>query len=257
MFDNNMRTEATPERVFVLCKIVEKKPLSLAELKERMEPEYLQNGSVYFHTYRNVAQELELISISDNMVSLCVEPTVVASLESMRRYVNARLERFHEGEFYKVTHEYYRRGSSILSEKPNIVNLAGSFSASLGIRVDGDDMRAWRFWASYLGFGSMQDMLMLPNAATFLHDAIANAALEKRNYSFGEFVGAIRPYCGIVFGEEVSNRVMNYGVSNGLRTLHDLGEIRMEHIMDQQDIWSLYPLPAHQRSETVTNVTIL
>lgn len=257
MFDNNLQTEATPERVYALCKIVEKKPLNLTELRERMEPEYLQNGTVYFNTYRNTAEELELISISDNVVSLSVNPVVVASLDSMRRYVNAHLERFHEGKFYMLTHEYYGRGVSILTDENSVVKMAGSLSASLGIPVSAIDMRAWRFWTSFLGLGYMQDMLLLPNAAVFLQDAIANADLKAGQYSFGNFISAIQPYCGMIFGEEISGHVINYGVSNGLRTLHDMGMIRMEHVLDQQDIWSLFPIPAHQIPETVTNVTLL
>ena len=256
MFDNNMRTEATPERVYALCKIVEKKPMSLAELRERMEPDYLQNGSTYFHAYRNAAEELELISISDNVASLSVDPIVINSLENMRRYVNARMEHFHEGKFYKLTHEYYRRGVNILTEENSVVKMAGSLSASLGISVGGDDMRAWRFWASFLGLGYMQDMLLLPNAAVYLQDAIKNADLNPGQYSFGNFITAIQPYCGMVFDEEVSSHALNYGASNGLRTLHDLGVIKMEHVLDQQDIWSLYPIPAHQIPDTVTNVTL-
>lgn len=257
MFDNNMRTEATPERVYALCRIVEKKPMSLTELRERMEPEYLQNGSVYFHTYKNAAEELELISVSDNVASLSVDPAVVSSLASMRRYVNARMERFREGKFYKLTHEYYRRGAGILALEDSVVKMAGPLSTGLGIAVGGDDMRAWRFWASFLGLGCMQDMLLLPNAAIYLQDAMVNAGLTTGQYSFGELIHAIRPYCGMIFGDEVSGHVMNYGVSNGLRTLHDLGVIRMEHVLDQRDIWSLFPIPAHQIPETVTNVAIL
>ena len=38
MFQNKMVTPAIPERVYTLCKIVEKKATSSAEVKERMEP---------------------------------------------------------------------------------------------------------------------------------------------------------------------------------------------------------------------------
>ena len=47
MFKEKMVTTAIPERVYALCKIVEKGPISLSELKDKMEPEFLGNGSVY------------------------------------------------------------------------------------------------------------------------------------------------------------------------------------------------------------------
>ena len=80
---------------------------------------------------------------------------------------------------------------------------------------------------------------------------------KHHTYSFGEFIEKILPRAGIVIDADPSNRQLSYGVSNGLRTLHDAGVIRMEHILDQQDIWSLYPLKAHDVETTVTNVTIL
>lgn len=252
-----MQTPATPERVYTLCRIIEKQPMALKELRERMEPDYLQNKTSYFSDYRNAAQELELIAVSDNVASLCVDPREIASLEAMRRCVNGRLEHYRGGKFYEVTREYFRRGDDILTQGNSVVEMAGSLSASIGMAVDGMEMRAWRFWAPFLGFGQMQDMLLLPNAATFLRDVILHSDLERRQYSFGEFIRALSPYCGIVFDEELANHRLNFGVSNGLRTLHDMKVIRLEHILDQHDIWSLYPMQSHQIRTTVTNVTIL
>lgn len=40
MFKEKMVTTAIPERVYALCKIVEKGPISLSELKDKMEPEF-------------------------------------------------------------------------------------------------------------------------------------------------------------------------------------------------------------------------
>ncbi len=53
MFRDKMVTTAISERIFALCKIVEKGPIASSELKEKMEPEYLENGSVYFNDYKN------------------------------------------------------------------------------------------------------------------------------------------------------------------------------------------------------------
>ena len=61
----------------------------------------------------------------------------------------------------------------------------------------------------------------------------------------------------IIIGTDVSNHQINYGLSNALRTLHDSGIIKLEHILDSSDIWNLHPLKAHPISGTVTNVTIL
>ena len=79
MFKEKMVTPAIPERVYALCKIVEKGPITTSELKEKMEPDFLQNKSSYFNDYRNAAEELGLISISDDLVSLAAEKKVTES----------------------------------------------------------------------------------------------------------------------------------------------------------------------------------
>lgn len=257
MFQDKMVTPAIPERVYTLCKIVEKKPISNSDLKDKMEPDYLNNGSVYYADYRNAAEELRLITTSDNMISLAVEARVIKSIETMRQYVNGMLEEFKNGQFYQVTQAYYSMDSKVLSGDKNVANLAPILSQKLSRPVDAMAMRAWRFWVSFLGFGYLQDMFVIPNADVFLSDIINVAGFEKNHrYSFGEFISQLKPYCNIVVDSNPSVRKLNYGVSNGLRALHDAGYIRLEHIMDQEDIWSLYSLRAHEISGTVTNVTI-
>lgn len=258
MFREKMKTPAIPERVYTLCKIVEKKPLTVQELKNKMELDYLQQSTSYFADYREAAEELGLISVTDQNVELAASPSAVRSMADMRRYVNGRLEEFADGQFYRVTKAYYARGANVLHGEQNVANLAPSLEEEVGRPLDAKAMRAWRFWIVYLGFGYLHGMFLVPNADVFLHDLMDGTDFEKHHtYSFGEFIEKILPRAGIVIDADPSNRQLSYGVSNGLRTLHDAGVIRMEHILDQQDIWSLYPLKAHDVETTVTNVTIL
>lgn len=257
MFNDKMATPAIPERVYALCKIVEKRPISQSELKDKMEPDFLNQSSSYFTDYRSAAEELKLITISDNMVALAVEPTVIKTTASMRQYINGILEEFQSGQFYQVTKAYFELNSEVLSGEKNVASLAPMLSQRINRPVDAMAMRAWRFWVSYLGLGYMQDMFMIPNAGIFLQDVISNAGFEKgRRYSFGEFMSRILPFSKMVVDSAPANRQINYGVSNGLRSLHDAGVIKLEHILDQEDIWNLYPLKAHVISSTVTNITI-
>lgn len=257
MFQEKMVTPAIPERVYTLCKIVEKKPILNAELKEKLEPDYLNNSSSYYVDYRNAAEELKLISISDNMVSLVAEPSVIKTTAHMRKYINSIIGEFRSGQFFQVTKAYFELDSNVLRGEKNVANLAPVISQKTNRPVDAMAMRAWRFWMSYLGMGYLQDMFIIPNADIFLKDIIEIAGFEKnRRYSFGEFIGRAMPYAKIVLNSDPANRSLNYGVSNGLRSLHDAGIIKLEHILDQDDIWNLYPLKAHTISGTVTNITI-
>ena len=87
--------------------------------------------------------------------------------------------------------------------------------------------------------------------------AILSADLEKKKmYTVSEFVNAISPMANIIIPDAASKR-FSYGVSNGLRALHDSGKIKLEHIMDQMDMWALYPLKSYSNDSTVTHITIL
>lgn len=257
MFKDKMVTTAIPERVFALCKIVEKGPISSGDLKDKMEPSFLGNGSVYFNDYKNAAEELELITISDDLISLAVDTKIIKSIEEMRGYINSRLEKHNTGQFYLVTNAYFKKGSDIFKEDKNIANLGPMFTEMTGVPVDAVAMRAWRFWASFLGFGYLQEMFIIPNANVFLWDVITASGLEKKRlYSISEFIDGIAPMANVVI-PDVSQKSFNYGVSNGLRALQDAGKIKMEHIHDQADMWTLYPLKAYSNDSTITHITIL
>lgn len=257
MFKEKMVTPAIPERVYALCKIVEKGAITASEIKGKMEPDFLGNKSSYFNDYRNAAEELGLISISDDLVSLAVDDTVVKSTDNMRKYINQQLEKFNAGQFYLVTNAFFEKGSDIFKEDKNIANLGPMFSEMTGLQVDAMAMRAWRFWASFLGFGYLQDMFIIPNANVFLKDIILESNIEKNKmYSISEFVDILSPKANIVFSD-LSNKKFNYGVSNGLRALQDSGFLKMEHILDQKDIWALYPMKAYSNDSIITNITIL
>ncbi len=257
MFKEKMVTPAIPERVYTLCKIVEKGAISSGDLREKMEPDFLGNNSMYFNDYKNAAEELGLITISDDLVSLAVEPKEIKSIGAMRRYINSHLEAFNTGQFYRVTNAYFEKGSDLLKTDKNIANLGPVFSEMTGMPVDAMAMRAWRFWASFLGFGYLQDMFIIPNANVFLWDVICCSGLEKKKmYSIRDFVDAIMPMANIILSD-ITTKTFSYGTSNGLRALQDAGKIKMEHIHDQEDMWTLYPLKSYSNDSTVTHIAII
>jgi hypothetical protein len=75
-------------------------------------------------------------------------------------------------------------------------------------------------------------------------------------YSISEFVDLISPNANIVIINKMDKK-FNYGVSNGLRMLHDTKKIRMDHILDQKDIWTLDSLRNYSKDDTVTHITLL
>lgn len=71
-----------------------------------------------------------------------------------------------------------------------------------------------------------------------------------------EFMSLLGSKKNIVISN-TEEKKLNYGVSNGLRALHDAGIIKMEHILDQTDLWTLSPLKAYSNDSTITNITVL
>ena len=49
MFDNNIKTEPIPERVFELCKLVSKSDIKDSVLRGKMEPKGLNSSSTSYY----------------------------------------------------------------------------------------------------------------------------------------------------------------------------------------------------------------
>ena len=262
MFGNRMKTSAIPERVYVLCKEVAGKNMNENILKAMLEPQNLGGKTPYFGDVRTAAEQLRLISIKENEISLAVDKEIVKSMDNMRHYINMNLESLSESLFYKVTQGYLDLGTEVL-EHNSVSKMSDLIGRQIGEKVIEDDMRAWRFWMAFLGFGYMHDSqpgaagILLPNVAVFLRDIIENLKIKKKTeYRIDEFVAVITPYANVALHNAVEKKKFNFAFSNALRMLHDLGVIRAEHRLDAKEIWTFHPSDGHDIDETVTHITI-
>ena len=262
MFGNRMQTSAIPERVHALCREVASKPMDENTLKALLEPQNLGGKTPYFGIVRTAAEQLQLINTKENTISLAVDKDVVKSMDNMRHYINTHMELVSESLFYKVTQGYLDMGTEVL-EHNSVSKMSDLMSRNIGEKVIEDDMRAWRFWMSFLGFGYMHDSqagaagILLPNTAIFLRDIIEDLKLKKKTeYRIDEFIDVITPYANVALHNAVETKSLNYGFSNAIRMLHDLGVIKAEHRLDAQEIWSMYPCEGHDLETTVTHITI-
>lgn len=262
MFGNRMQTSAIPERVYVLCREVVNKQMDEETLKSRLEPKKLGGKTNYYGTVKMAAEELHLINSKENSISLAVEKSVVKSPEDMRRYINMNLENLSESLFYKVTQSYLDLSTEVF-KYTSVSKMSDLIGRTIGEKVIEDDMRAWRFWMAFLGFGYMHDSqagaagILLPNVAVFLRDIIESLNIKKRTtYKIDEFVSLVTPYANIALHSASENKKFNYAFSNALRMLNDLGYIKAEHRLDAEEIWALYPCEGHELESTITHVTI-
>lgn len=258
MFEDRMITTAIPERVYALCLAVKNKEMQESDLKELLEPSGLGGTTKYFETVRDAARELGLISVKEGDISLAVDPKNIVSYEALRAYMIENIELISSSLFFAVSKEYLALNETIFKYKS--VSEAGMveyMSKAIGVSVYEDDMRAWRFWASFLGLGHLHDMILLPNMYQYLKTMLKVVNLKKnQEYSFTEFVAAIRLYTEIGLVNLDDSRKLNMAFSNGLRALHDEGVIQLSHRLDSGDMWFLYEAELHAIRSTVTHVTV-
>jgi len=258
MFEDRMKTSAIPERVYALCQAVKSRSMQESDLRELLEPSDLGGTTKYFGTVRDAARQLGLISVKEGEISLAVESKQIASYDAMRKYIIGNINAISEGLFFAVSKEYVSMNENVFKYKAvSEAVLVEHMSKAIGLPVYEDDMRAWRFWASFLGLGNLHDMILLPNMHQYLKSAIAVTNLKKgEEYTFSDFISAIKPYAEIGLGDIEGDRKMNLAMSNGLRTLHDDDVIQLSHKLDSGDMWFLYEAELHTIKSTVTHVTV-
>ena len=103
-------------------------------------------------------------------------------------------------------------------------------------QLDENAVLGWRFWATFLGIGYLNRTMFLPNMKLRLQDILASDFNKKL-----EFGKAIR---AMDFMEWLSPRIPEVNIGNrlplalsaGLRTLHELGLIKLETWPDSERI---------------------
>ena len=159
MFKTNpdsMRMEPTPERVLSVCRVIAQKSMTRDELRKtltlggsnekQMAP---VNDSI------NVAlEELSLIKTQDNRLALAVDPKVLSSPASFRRYVSGRVFYAKDTTFYMFTKWLIAQNERIFSLRTweGLAKTCGSEVKELAA-LDDNAVKGWRFWAAFLGLG--------------------------------------------------------------------------------------------------------
>lgn len=265
MFDNNMKTEAIPERIFSLCQQLSSGQMTEEELKFKFEPECFHDQTSYFGIVRDAAIQLGLIISlpDDNILKLNVDKQDIKSYENMRLYINRNINKFSSGQFYKTTKVIMRDSHSLFYIDKDYQNVSKMSSiinkTDKDLNLDEGCMRAWRFWATFLGFGYLHDMFFLPNASNFIYDCIKNSnVIKNEEYPIYDFIRLLSPSIDICISEkEISERKLNFAVSNAFRMLHDRKIIKLKYTNDRQDEWNMVEMPMHEFTSIITDVVYL
>lgn len=269
MFEKKMETEAIPERVLSLCQILAKGTVQEDEIRKSVEPAAMNDGkTMYFKKVCDAAIQLGLIGKNDDTkeLVLLVENSIVESHDSFKKYIVKNIDKLVLGQFYKTTKIYLEKSEELFvvdKELQNVSKLVDLLNKMYKENSDtkeelglvNENMLAWRFWATYLGFGYLHNMFFLPNVAMYLKSCIECADIKLgKVYTMSEFISLLHPYIDIcVSSQNETSRTMNMALSNGFRTLHDLGIIELKYENDRQDEWNLSSMELHKFSSLVTD----
>lgn len=263
MFDNNIKTEPIPERVFELCKMVSKGDIDDNVARERMEPEGINpSGSTsYYPSIREVCvQELKLVEKENNILKFVGDKRILKDIDAFRVYCNSIVFKNTDTYFYKIANSYLESNDKWLKYKTlTDVNIRREVQEKTGITLVNEQMMlGMRFWMDFLGFGYIQEgiaMYFLPNMHTALQDFCELAGLEKnREYAGKEFVELIYEYASVALQTTKESKEFNLAMSNALRQMHDSKEIIIKKNLDSKEKWILFNDNTHEFTDKFTHI---
>lgn len=261
MFDNRVQTEAIPERILELCKIVSAKAISEEDIKELLEPAALTSnvGSTqYYPIVRDAAIELNLIEKNDKMLQFIGDKSNIKSLEAFRYYCNSVVWKNEATFFYKICQMFLNANEKWFGDNITSITVLSEMRESVSNSVNETMLLGERFWLAFLGFGYVNEssrIVFLPNMYIALKDFINMCAFEKnKEYSVREFVSAICEHSKVAFEGVYETKQFNLAVSNALRQLDKNNEIKLNRHLDSKEIWKLYELETQTINE-ITHIT--
>lgn len=264
MFDNNIKTEPIPERVFELCKMVStsKGDIKDSLARERIEPKGLNSSSTsYYSIVREVCiRELKLIDKEDDKLKYIGDKKVLKNYDTFRMYCNSIVFKNTESYFYKIVKCFLESNDTWLKYKTlTDVNIRREIQEKEGIHLVSEQMMLGsRFWVSFLGFGYIQEgsaMFFLPNMHIALQDFCEMANLEKnREYSIKEFIEELSEYASVAVQNVLETKEFTLAMSTALRQMHDGKEIVIKKNLDSKEKWRLFCDDTHEFTDEITHI---
>lgn len=255
MFDNNVKTEAIPERIFELCHAVVENPKTDAAVREMFEPNCLNSStSLYYPIVRDAAVELRLIAKNGNEISFVGDKKAIKDLESFRYYCNSIVWENRNAAFYKLAQTILNSNDEYWSDNLTSPMVISKIRAAVNPTTVNESMLLGeRFWLQFLGFGYVQEkpkIVFLPNMYIALKDFIRMCDFEAgKEYAVNDFVVAISEKSRVAFEGVYEQKQFNMAVSNALRQLESNGEVELLRNLDSKEVWKLYKLETKNINE--------
>lgn len=248
-----LRPEVTPERLHSLCLLVSKKGFSSQQIRALVHPSGFNAGSDQISKNIGFAKKLGLIKEEEGQIKLEVPGDVVESREKFKMFM---LEKFlQDSAFLEVTRWLLQQDKVLWQD--NVANTVAKIKAFE--RLNKEYLLAYRFWYKFFGLGLFIDKRLINNPYNFLRNFIS-----RMGYDHGERVllhsfisELIRKFP--VFSVCVQHHSLNFSLTLGMVTLHEMEYIKLTYMPDAPHIYSLFysiPIEGYMQSE-VTHFVFL
>lgn len=241
---DTMRPEPTPERVLAVCRMAESRHISKAELQDLLTLSATGEKSIAeINSSLDVAMiDLEMLELKDGRLYLTVSPDVIHSASAFRRHVASKVFVRKNSTFILFSKWVIARNDK-LAELGNWEGMAVQASkevSSLSNVVGENAVTGWRFWAAFLGLGYLNGTMLIPNMKIRLEDILAYAFPKDYTYGIPLSAKDFTVWLSGKLSEADCSDGLPLAVSAGLRTLHDLGLIRLETRRDTERVPLFY-----------------
>lgn len=246
MFKKNpdgMRMEPTPERVMSVCRLIAHKKLTRDEIREilTLGKDGDKELDQIDKSITVALEELRIIKTKDNYFELAVSSDVIASAVSFRRFVASKVFSQSDSTFTMFTKWLIAQNDKLFSlDKWEVMAVTSGEDVKELAAVDENAVLGWRFWATFLGLGYLSRTMFIPNMKIRLQDILATSFAEQ--FKYGETIRAtdfIDWLSSKLPEADLRNR-LPLAVSAGLRTLHELGLIKLETWRDSNRVMLFY-----------------
>lgn len=236
---DGMRMEPTPERVLALCRMVAKQPMEKKELQRILSLNWKADAdhALVNAAYKVAMDELGLIQLNENLVSYTADLSIIADTTAFRRYVSANIFQRSDTTFVMFTKWVIAQNERIFAmgswqgmantckdENPEIRSIAEN--PALG----------WRFWVTFLGLGYLSGTMLIPNMKIRLQDILATSFAERFKYNESIQAKEFVQWLAHRIPEADLHGRLPLAVSAGLRTLNELGLIKLESWRDSERV---------------------
>lgn len=242
MFKNNpdaIVPDTTPERVLSICRLVSQKKMTRNELRSIMTLNKM-GTTVVGQIDKSITvalEELNIIRSKDNYFELAVSTDLIDSSDSFRRYVASTVFNRPNSTFFMFSRWVISQNEKLFSmDKWEVMAKTCASEISELSALSENAVLGWRFWAMFLGLGYLNKTMFIPNMKVRLQDIFVTSFEQK--YKYGEAVRATDfiNWLSSKLPEADLKNQLPLAVSSGLRTLNELGLIKLEAWRDSNRI---------------------